>query len=201
MIAEPVIFLDKDGTLVRDVPYNVDPSKIVLEDGAARSLRRLAEAGYRFVVVSNQSGVARGFFKEEALQAVADRLNQVLAEAAGVALDGFFYCPHHPRGSVAEYAVECDCRKPQPGMLIKAARALGIELDQAWMIGDILDDVEAGKRAGCRAILIDNGHETLWKRGPFRSPDFTAGSLEEAAEIILSQRVASDRPSGPEKIM
>ncbi len=194
MIAEPVIFLDKDGTLVRDVPYNADPAKIVLEEGAASGLRRLAEAGYHFVVVSNQSGVARGFFKEEALQAVADRLDQVLAESAGVTLDGFYYCPHHPQGSVAEYAVECDCRKPQPGMLIKAAQALGIDLRRAWMVGDILDDVEAGKRAGCRAILIDNGHETLWKRGPFRSPDFNACSLEEAAEIIINN------PQGPETI-
>lgn len=186
MIAESVIFLDKDGTLVRDVPYNADPSKIVLEEGAASGLRRLAEAGYHFVVVSNQSGVARGLFKEEALQAVADRLDQVLAESAGVTLDGFYYCPHHPQGNVAEYAVECDCRKPQPGMLIKAAQALGIDLRKAWMVGDILDDVEAGKRAGCRAILINNGHETLWMRGPFRSPDFTACSLEEAAEIIIN---------------
>jgi histidinol-phosphate phosphatase family protein len=186
LIAEPVIFLDKDGTLVRDLPYNADPSKIILEEGAASGLRRLAGAGCHFVVVSNQSGVARGFFKEEALQAVADRLGQVLAESAGVTLDGFYYCPHHPQGSVAEYAVECGCRKPQPGMLIKAAQALGIDLRKAWMVGDILDDVEAGKRAGCRTILIDNGHETLWKCGSFRSPDFTASSLEEAAEIIIN---------------
>ncbi len=180
-----VIFLDKDGTLVTDVPYNVDPRKIALEKGAAPGLRRLARAGYHFVVVSNQSGVARGYFKEEALAAVVDRLKALLIQQAGVTLDGFYYCPHHPQGSVLPYAVECDCRKPRPGLLLAAASELNIDLRKSWMIGDILDDIEAGKRAGCRTILIDNGHETRWEKGIFRSPDFIAGSLEEAANIIL----------------
>jgi D-glycero-D-manno-heptose 1,7-bisphosphate phosphatase len=188
----PVIFLDKDGTLVRDVPYNIDPAQIILERGAAPGLRRLAEAGFHFVVVSNQSGVARGFFKEEALEPVINRIAELLEQAAGIHLDGFYYCPHHPQGTVPEYRLECACRKPNPGMLLAAARNLDIDLNLAWMIGDILDDVEAGKRAGCRAILIDTGHETQWKAGPFRTPDFTAGSLEEAARIILSHR--NDQP-------
>jgi D-glycero-D-manno-heptose 1,7-bisphosphate phosphatase len=186
VIVERVIFLDKDGTLVRDVPYNVDLAKIVLEPGAVPGLRRLAVAGFHFVVVSNQSGVSRGYFKEEALGPVIAQLSDLLEQAAGVRLDGFYYCPHHPDGTVAEYSVECTCRKPQPGLLFSAASELDIDLSQAWMIGDILDDVEAGNRSGCRTILLDTGHETEWEPGPFRTPDFTAGSLEEAAEIILS---------------
>lgn len=182
----PVVFLDKDGTLIKDVPYNIDPEKICLEPGAARGLRRLAQAGYHFVVVSNQSGVARGYFKEEALGAVSARLDELVRQAAGVGLEGFYYCPHHPEGSVAEYALECDCRKPQPGLLLKAADELEIDLSRAWMVGDILNDIEAGKRAGCRAILVNNGNETEWKTGPLREPDWIVENLEEAAEVILN---------------
>ncbi len=188
----PVVFLDKDGTLIEDVPYNVDPAKMVLEKGAARGLRRLAQAGCRFVVVSNQSGVARGYFEESALKAVAARLEELLEEAAGASLDGFYYCPHHPEGTVAAYASDCNCRKPQPGLLLTAAKDLEINLEEAWMVGDILNDVEAGRRAGCRTILVNNGHETEWKRGPLRAPDFIVADLEEAAEVILTHSRYAD---------
>lgn len=183
----PVIFLDKDGTLVDDIPYNVDPSRVKLAAGAAAGLKRLAVAGFRFVVVTNQSGVARGLFPEEALQGVWLRLNALLQQTAGVSLDGFYYCPHHPQGCIPIYTRQCTCRKPQPGLLLTAAKELDINLSQAWMVGDILNDVEAGKRAGCRTVLIDNGHETEWQPGPLRSPDFTAANLEEAAGVILAQ--------------
>jgi D-glycero-D-manno-heptose 1,7-bisphosphate phosphatase len=179
-----IVFLDKDGTVVKDVPYNVDPEKVVLEEGAAAGLRRLSQAGCGFVVVSNQSGVARGYFKEDALHNIEADLRRRLAQEAGVSLAGFYYCPHHPDGIEPIYAVECGCRKPRPGMLLKAAEELDIALSEAWMIGDILNDVEAGKRAGCRTILINNGNETEWKTGPLRTPDFTAADLVEAAEII-----------------
>ncbi len=180
------IFLDKDGTILKDVPYNVDPHQMAFEEGAARGLKRLDEAGFRLVVVSNQSGVARGYFTEDALLGVRQALNQMLMDEAQVELSGFYYCPHHPDGSVPDYAVACECRKPEPGMLLEAARDLNIQLSEAWMIGDILNDIEAGCRAGCRTILIDNGHETEWEPGPYRKPDFIAGDLEAAAGIILS---------------
>jgi D,D-heptose 1,7-bisphosphate phosphatase len=183
----PIVFLDKDGTLVNDVPYNIDPAKVVLEDGAARGMRLLSEAGYHFVVVTNQSGVARGYFPEEALQGVAEHLEQIIEVAAGAKIDGFYYCPHHPDGVIEKYAVECSCRKPGSGLLHAAAAELGIPLAQSWMVGDILNDVEAGNRAVCRTILIDNGNETEWRTGPFRKPDFTAQNLEEAAAIIINE--------------
>jgi D,D-heptose 1,7-bisphosphate phosphatase len=182
----PAVFLDKDGTLVPDIPYNIDPERITLEDGAAQALRRLAGAGYRLVIVSNQSGVARGLFDEGALRPVIDRVRGLLETEAGVRVDGFYYCPHHPQGCVPEYSVECACRKPEPGMLLAAAHDLNLRLEDSWMVGDILNDVEAGKRAGCRAILIDNGGETEWVDGDFRKPDFIAANLPEAAEWILS---------------
>ena len=115
------VFLDKDGTLVEDVPYNVDPRLVRLSPGAAPAARRLREAGYALIVVSNQSGVARGYFKRSALRAVEERLRSLLADA-GVPLTGFYDCPHHPEGVVPQYAVTCKCRKPRPGLLLRAAR-------------------------------------------------------------------------------
>jgi histidinol-phosphate phosphatase family protein len=185
------IFLDKDGTLVEDVPYNVDPARIRLAPGAGSGLRRLRDAAYRLFVVSNQSGVARGFFPESALVEVEAELRRLLAEL-GVALDGFYYCPHHPEGAVDAYSASCSCRKPGPGMVLRAAEEHGLDLGRSWLIGDILDDVEAGRRAGCRTVLLDNGHETEWVLTPWREPDARAADLDEASRIIL-QVSASDR--------
>jgi len=177
------VFLDKDGTLVEDVPYNVDPARIRLMPGAVQGLQRLHEAGYRLVVISNQSGVARGFFPIGALTGVEARLRELL-DGAGVPLAGFYYCPHHPGGTVAGYAVACQCRKPEPGLILSAARDLGIDPARSWFVGDILDDIEAGHRAGCRAVLLDNGHETEWVITPARTPDHKAANLIEAARLI-----------------
>jgi histidinol-phosphate phosphatase family protein len=179
------VFLDKDGTLIEDIPYNVDPEKIRLAPGAAEGLAMLHESGYRLVVVSNQSGVARGHFAEQALAGVERSLRRLL-EAFGVPLDGFYYCPHHPDGTVAPYAVECSCRKPAPGMLRRAAAELRLDLSESWMIGDILDDVECGRRAGCRTVLIDNGNETKWKSGRRRRPHHVVADLAEAARRIVA---------------
>lgn len=183
------VFLDKDGTLVDNVPANVDPSRIRLADGAADALRRLREAGYRFAVVSNQGGVARGLFPESALASVEARLAELLDEQ-GVRLDGFFYCPHDPAAAVERYRITCDCRKPAPGLVYRAAAALGADVASSWMVGDILDDVEAGRRAGCRSILLDSGGETEWVRGPAREPHFVARSFAEVADHILSTEAA-----------
>jgi len=177
------IFLDKDGTLVENIPYNVDPDRIRLTAGAAAALHAFHAAGYRLIVISNQSGVALGRFAEPALAAVHARLAELLAEF-GVPLAGFYYCPHHPEGRVPAYAIECTCRKPAPGLLAAAAADHGINLTQSWFIGDILDDVEAGRRAGCRTVLIDNGNETEWRRSPSRMPHLVASDLVEAAELI-----------------
>lgn len=179
----PAAFLDKDGTLIKDVPYNVDPDRISLVEEAGAALRLLGQLGYRLFVVSNQPGVAQGLFGEEALLPVHERLIQLLKEEK-VKLDGFYYCPHHPQGSVTTYASACVCRKPQPGLLLRAAYEHGIALSRSWMIGDILHDIEAGKRAGCKAALIDNGNETEWEMSVDRVPDLIAPGLYEAAVAI-----------------
>ncbi|WP_337176196.1 HAD family hydrolase [Paludisphaera sp.] len=189
------VFLDKDGTLVDDVPYNVDPDRIRLAQGAAEALPRLKGMGFRLIVVSNQSGVARGMFEEEALGPVMQRL-QELTTALGAPLDGFYYCPHHPQGSVDRYVLACDCRKPAPGMILRAAAEHGVDTAASWLVGDILDDVEAGRRAGCRAVLIDNGNETEWVRSPIRTPDVVAAGLDDAARRIAAAVEADSQGSG-----
>jgi len=177
------VFFDKDGTLLNDVPYNVDPALMQLAPGAGDALRELAAHGFRIAIVSNQSGVARGYFPIEALVEVEARLHELFADM-GVTLESFLYCPHHPDGPVREYAVRCECRKPAPGMIQNAASQLGADLTRSWMVGDILDDVEAGRRAGCRTILIDNGHENEWCLDDLRRPHHVAPALLAAAHII-----------------
>jgi D-glycero-D-manno-heptose 1,7-bisphosphate phosphatase len=172
---QAAVFLDKDGTLVRDVPFNVDPDLIELTPGAGEAVEKLKRAGFRIFVVSNQSGVGRGLFAEDDLAAVWARLDELCA--AGI--DGFYFCPHLP-------AAGCRCRKPAAGMLERAAAENGLELARSWLVGDILDDVEAGRRAGCRTILLDVGSETEWLTNEARTPHYTATDLTEAAEIILS---------------
>lgn len=177
------VFLDKDGTLIDDVPYNVDPARLRLARHAGPALRLMQRMGYRLIVVSNQAGVARGLFSEAALPPLFAALRDMLAQQ-GARLDGWYWCPHHPEGAAAGYALECNCRKPLPGLLQQAAREHGIDLARSWMVGDILNDVEAGRRAGCRAVLIDNGNETEWLRSPLRTPDISAPDLLSAARAM-----------------
>src|SRR3569833_2437769 len=114
------ILIDKDGTLIPDIPYNVDPDLIVLEDNSIEGLKLLCESGYKLIVISNQSGVACGYFSEEDLYAVGERLRSLLG-TFGIELSGFYFCPHYANGIIPEYAVDCYCRKPMPGMRRRAA--------------------------------------------------------------------------------
>lgn len=179
---EKAVFLDKDGTLIKDVPYNVDPEKIELYPEAYSALLKLKSAGYKLIVISNQPGIALGYFKPQALNEVWERINLFLQDAR---IDAFYYCPHLKEGMIAEFSRKCECRKPQPGLFRKAAEEHNISLGESWMIGDILNDMEAGKKAGCRTILINNGNETEWYINEFRKPDYSVTNLEEAARHIL----------------
>jgi D,D-heptose 1,7-bisphosphate phosphatase len=183
------VFLDKDGTLIENVPYNVDLKKIRFAEGVLEGLRRLAEAHFKLVIVTNQSGVALGKFKEDAIPPLEAYLRQTI-ETAGAQLDGFFYCPHHPEGRVLQYAQRCFCRKPNPGMFFQASRELNINLAASWMIGDILDDVEAARRVDCRSVLLDNGNETEWEFSPLRRPHYTVHTFSEAVDAILAAEKA-----------
>lgn len=179
------VFLDKDGTLVEDQPPNTDPTLVRFYADAFPALRLLDESGYALVVVTNQSAIAQGRCEESDVRRMQRYVEQRLA-GEGIRLAGFYYCPHHPRGIIAPYAVPCACRKPQAGLLLQASRDLGIELTQSWMVGDILHDVEAGRSAGCRTVLVNNGHETEWRFTGARRPHHVAPSVLEAAQVIVS---------------
>ncbi|QXL85809.1 HAD family hydrolase [Comamonas sp. NLF-1-9] len=183
-MSAPGIFVDKDGTLVENVPYNVDPDLLKFKPGALRALAALAARGFAIVVVTNQSGVARGYFTRTQLTRLRDALARRLAEEAGVRLKGFHFCPHEPD---AHGRPTCSCRKPRPGMLLEASRMHGIDLERSWMIGDTLDDVEAGRRAGCRTIFYDSGGETRWRMAPLRYPWSLTTDWWDAARLILAQ--------------
>jgi len=197
------IFLDKDGALVDHLPQDaerragwqeerrLEPRRIRLSSGAGPALRLLARLDFRFFVVSNQADIARGRVPEATMHGVGDRLTDLLFRE-NLSLDGFYYCPHDPLGSVAPYAVECHCRKPLPGLLLKASFEHGIDLRASWMIGNVLHDVEAGNRAGCRTVLLDNGVETEWRLGPRRIPTRMAPDLYAAAVLIAGHHHAQD---------
>ncbi|SEP26718.1 HAD-IIIA family hydrolase [Nitrosovibrio sp. Nv6] len=181
MAVEPMeggraVFIDKDGTLIHDVPYNVDPRHVWLSCGAGRALRRMKDAGYKLIVVSNQSGIARSLFKEKDLLPINRRIQTLLAPY-GAQIDAFYYCPHAPDDG-------CECRKPMPGMILRAAKDYAIKPQISWMIGDILHDVEAGNRSGCHTIHFNNGNETEWVMGDYRQPVYSVRDLTEAADII-----------------
>lgn len=176
------VFLDRDGTLVEPRHYPRLPEELVLSPGISDPLRRLQAAGFRLVVVTNQSGIARGYFDAAAL----DRMHAHLAaelDGLGVSLDGIYACPHHPDGVVPELARDCACRKPRPGMILRAAAELDIDLGRSWLIGDILDDVEAGRRAGCRTVLVDLGTEPV-PGDAIRRPDYVARDTARALAIV-----------------
>ncbi|MFH9751044.1 galactose-1-phosphate uridylyltransferase [Streptomyces griseus] len=156
----PAVFLDRDGTLTEPREYPGKPADLVLNPGVGPRLRALRDAGFLLVVVTNQSGVARGYFDVSDLDAMHAHLRSELAEF-GVRLDGIYFCPHHTDGKIPHLAVRCDCRKPEPGMLLTAAAELGIDLGRSWMIGDARSDVLAGEAAGCTSLLVDNEPERL----------------------------------------
>src|SRR3954447_4738113 len=178
------VFLDKDGTLIKNVSYNVDPALIEFEPYAFEALQILQQHEFLFVIITNQPGIAFAYFTENELRKVREYIREKFYRQ-GVDITGFYYCPHHKSGTLQFYAIDCNCQKPAPGLLFKAASDMNIDLSRSWMIGDILNDVEAGNKAGCKTILINNGNETEWLLNELRSPDYVTKDLKEAAEIII----------------
>jgi len=177
-MARPAVFLDRDGTVIVDRHFAFRPDAIELVPGAVEALRRLRSAGYLLVLVTNQSGVARGYFDEEDVRRFHHHLQALLARQAAP-LDACYYCPHHTEGVVVPYAIRCACRKPAPGLLYRARDDLGLDLHRSWLVGDTVDDVGAALAAGCRPVLL--GEDGT----PAPAGVAVASSLAEAAEIIL----------------
>jgi D-glycero-D-manno-heptose 1,7-bisphosphate phosphatase len=156
----PAAFLDRDGVLNVDRGYTFRPEDLELMPTAAAAVRHLNAAGYTVIVVTNQAGVARGFYSEDAVKTFNAHMREVL-QAQGARIDAFYYCPHHPDGTVKELAIRCDCRKPAPGMLEAAARDWPIDRGRSFLIGDKDHDVAAAKAFGVRGVKFDAKADTL----------------------------------------
>lgn len=167
--------LDRDGTIVVDRHYLADPDELEFEPGAEVGLRRMTDMGFRLVVITNQSGVARALFTLSALEEIHERLRQMML-GIGARLDGIYFCPHAPGD-------DCDCRKPNLGLMRQASEALGFDMSECIVIGDKDSDIEFGRRAGAITMLIGNAEQRLSSRP---QADYVVANLTEAADIIGS---------------
>ncbi len=194
------MFLDRDGTLIKEKEYLRDPAQLELEQGAAEAVKRLNRCGIPVILVTNQSGIARGYYTDQDFQDVQRALAESL-EARDAHLDGVYFCPHHPDGSEEAYQRECTCRKPATGMLERASRELGIALKGSYVVGDKLSDMEMAGRAGLVGILVMTGYgRKEWKRS-LRSPDAplphrAAWDLAEAVHWILQREGTEEHGQG-----
>jgi len=191
------VFVDRDGTLnamVYDDTHGLfdsprRPEDVVLKTGAGAFLKALRDRGYYIVIVTNQPGIARGYLTMDALTNVNNRLRDLL-RAAGGAWDALYFCPHHPRrmpGRPSPYAKKCRCRKPAPGMLLRAAREHHLDLSGSWMVGDGLNDIAAGRAAGCRTVLVTRLKVEQVERffdDPSCKPHNIARTLKDALRVI-----------------
>lgn len=192
------VFLDRDGTVIRNDGDLGDPDAVELLPGAAEAMRHLRQAGYALVVVTNQGGVARGKYDEAAVHATHERLEQVLRRATGLhaVVDAFYFCPFHPEGTVERYRREHPWRKPAPGMLLEAAHAHALDLATSWMVGDQERDAQAGAAAGCRSILI--GAPSAASDADFFAHDLAEAALriahEDAPKVAVGMVTLHARP-------
>ena len=183
------VFLDRDGTLIEEVGYLDRPERVELYPYSADAIRALNRAGLRIVMVTNQSGVARGFFTESVVDAVHAHLERLLADA-GAHIDAYYYCPHHPDGKVAQYARACDCRKPGRGLVDRAVRELGVDPQRSFAVGDRWLDVALARTIGAAGVLVRTGYGLTEEEKPVDGlrADAVVDNLAAAASWILLNR-------------
>jgi D-glycero-D-manno-heptose 1,7-bisphosphate phosphatase len=195
MVSDPVrkaVFLDRDGVINEETGYLHRVEDFQLIPGAPAAIQLLKDAGFLVVVVTNQSGVARGYYPLSAVHALHRHLDATLT-AHGTSVDGYYICPHHPEHGIGEYRMACSCRKPFPGMLQKAAADLKIDLAASYMVGDHVSDVIAGRAAGCHALLVMTGHGRHHAEQP--PPDVCiVEDILAAAKLIIRQQCCPGRP-------
>lgn len=183
------VFLDRDGVITQDPPHyahRIDQLQVI--SGSAEAIKSLNENGFKVVVVSNQSGVARGYYQEKDVE-IFNRAMMKELEEGGAFIDAIYYCPHYPEAKIEEYRVDCDCRKPEPGMLKRAERDLDLDLKQSFLVGDKMSDIEAGIRVGCKTILVLTGHgmDEFKKNASINiKPDHVSKDLYIASKIIIN---------------
>ena len=173
-------FLDKDGTIMEDIPYNSDPALFAFSPGVVEGLLLLANSGFRLVIISNQSGVARGLFDFSALEPMEARLREMFT-TEGLELAGVYWCPHFPGAVHPQFGVACGCRKPAPGMLLAAAQELSLDTHASWMIGDRDSDVQAAHNAGCHSAFLNNSVN----QGIDSSPEIVGKTFLDLAQQII----------------
>ena len=188
------VFLDRDGTINEEVGYLDSLDKLKIIPSAYEAIRLINESGMKVVVISNQAGVARGFFTEDFVKITHEHLQTALCQE-GAYIDNFYYCPHHPTEGIEPYRKDCNCRKPAPGMLLRAVQDLNIDLTRSYLVGDRFNDMEAGKKIGVRGILVKTGfgQSLLQDDGPDEAtpenkPDFIAADILEAVKWILKNK-------------
>jgi len=179
------VFMDRDGTINEEVSYLSRMEQLRIYPQAYEAIRLINAAGMKAVVITNQSGIARGYFTEDFVRSVHDRINELLG-AEGARIDGFYVCPHHPIYGNGIYKQHCQCRKPEPGLFLQAAEELHIDLTRSYMIGDMLKDIEAGKKAGARGILVKTGYGTNIVRTDM--PAYIAEDILDAVKWIMRDR-------------
>ena len=190
---KPAVFLDRDGTINEEVGYIRDLDHLKLISGAASAIAKLNRAGIPAVLVTNQSGPARGYYDEAWVRTLLDRLSALLHEEAGATLDARYYCPHLPpdEGGVVEgYARHCSCRKPATGMILQAAREHDLDVPRSFVVGDKASDILLGHNAKARTVLLETGYgrDVLAGRYQFPiRPDHVAAHLDDAVDWILDE--------------
>ena len=150
-------FLDRDGVLIEEKNYLSSPADVTIFPETIQALRILRKNDFKIIVITNQGGVAKGYYKEESILDVHKEIDRQLAKVK-LKIDKYYYCPHHPEGTVKRYSIACKCRKPSPGLILDAVKEFGIELNKSFLIGDKVSDIEAAQNAGCLAILVKTGH-------------------------------------------
>lgn len=188
------IFLDRDGVLIEDVHLLTNPWDIRILEGVPQALNTLKEAGFQLIMVSNQTVVARGLATEQEVCAINTEMARLVQDAGGPRLDGLYFCPHHPNATLPAYRIACECRKPRPGLLLRAAREHNVHLGFSFMIGDRITDIIAGAKTGCRTVLVQTGKhqaapiETVEPLDKSVQPDHICADLRAAAKWILEAK-------------
>jgi D-glycero-D-manno-heptose 1,7-bisphosphate phosphatase len=199
-MSQKAVFLDRDDTIIEDPGYISSPEQVKLIPGVAQDLVALRKMGYKLIIVSNQSGIARGIITEQAIAQIHERLKQLLAEQNAY-LDRIYYCPYHPEGVVQKFRKDSDWRKPKPGMLLAAAKEMKIDLAGSWMIGNTYNDISAGKAAGCRTILIKSHTYTPIRQLDDPDADFEAINLKESVNIVKREMMPKQSNETPEPVV
>ncbi len=187
-IQKRAVFFDQDGTVIKHVDLLIDVKDIKILPGVVTAIRRLRQLGFLVIVITNQPVVARGLISENGVKVLEKRISWLLSQK-GALVDDFFFCPHHPEATLKKYRVKCQCRKPAPGMILKAAKRYNIDLKNSFMVGDALIDSVAGHRAGVKTILVKTGpgHSKLDKIYKEEKPDKVVKKIYEAVKLICEK--------------